>query len=98
MRVVRISKTAERKLDLLLNFLVQNWSIQVKNDFVEKLDRAISIIRTQPESFPASSKEKGVRKCLVTKQTTLYYRFDNKNIYVLTIFDNRKNPSKKFQG
>lgn len=32
--------------------------------------------------------------CLVSKQTTLYYTFDKKRVYVVTIFDNRMNPKK----
>ena len=31
---------------------------------------------------------------VVTKQTSLFYRFDSKTIKVVTIFDNRMNPDK----
>ena len=93
-RTVVISKLAERKLDKLFDFLAVQWSIKVKNDFIVKLDRSISTIKNYPESFPSSKKEKGLRKCVITKQTTLYYRFDEKKIKVVTIFDTRQNPKK----
>lgn len=50
--------------------------------------------KIHPESFPASEKDKSLRKCLITKQTTLYFRFDDKEIKIPTIFDNRQDPEK----
>lgn len=93
-RKVDISKTAQRKLDTLFDYLVEKWSLKVKNEFVKKLDDCIEIIKEQPEAFPASDKKEGLRKCVVTKQTTLYYRFNSKRISVVTIFDSRQNPKK----
>jgi len=94
MRRVIFSRTAERRLENLLEYLVENWSDKVKNDFLNKLDQAISIIKVHPESFPASQKEIGLRKCVVTKQTTVYFLFDKKEVKILTLFDSRQDPVK----
>jgi len=56
-RKVVISKTAENKLDKLFEYLLENWSKKVKDEFVKKLDDNISLIRDQPEIFPESKKE-----------------------------------------
>jgi plasmid stabilization system protein ParE len=93
-RKVILSRTANKKLSGLFDFLVENWSPKVKSDFVKKLDNSIEIIKTQPESFPESEKKIGLRKCVVTKQTTLYYRYNSKRIDIVTIFDTRQDPSK----
>lgn len=93
-RIVVISKTAEKKLDNLFDYLIQNWSIGVKKDFVAKLESSIEIIKNQPEIFPESKKGKGLRKCVITKQTSLYYRFNSKRINIITIFDSRQHPNK----
>lgn len=93
-REVIISKTAEKKLALLFDYLIKNWSIKVKNDFISKLDKNIQIIKEQPESFPVSRKKNGLRKCVITKQTSLFYRFDSQKIKVITIFDTRQHPTK----
>lgn len=93
-RKVSISKTAEKKLEKLFDYLIDNWSEKVKNEFVSKLDSSIDIIRKQPEIFPKSEKGKNLRKCVITKQTTLFYRFNTKEISIVTIFDTRKNPKK----
>ena len=93
-RKVVISKTAKNRLDKLFSYLIENWSIKVKNEFIDKLDRSIQIIKNQPKSFPESKKNKGLRKCVITKQTTLFYRFNSKNVFIVTIFDTRQHPKK----
>lgn len=65
-----------------------------KDDFIQKLDKSISLIKEQPESFPSSEKSKGLRKCVVTKQTTLFYRFDKEKIKIVTLFDTRQHLKK----
>ncbi|MFC5271977.1 type II toxin-antitoxin system RelE/ParE family toxin [Adhaeribacter terreus] len=93
-RKVILSKRAEKKLEQLFSYLTENWSEKVKADFVEKLDKIIETIRIQPESFQESEQQKGLHRCVITKQTTLFYRFNSKQIQIVTIFDTRQNPAK----
>ncbi|HET8808735.1 MAG TPA: type II toxin-antitoxin system RelE/ParE family toxin [Flavobacteriaceae bacterium] len=96
-RKVVISKTAEKKLEKLFDYLIEKWSLKVKYEFVKKLDDCIDTIKDQPEIFPESQKRKGLRKCVVTPQTILYYRFTSKRINIITIFDSRQNPDKLYK-
>ncbi|EPR66905.1 type II toxin-antitoxin system RelE/ParE family toxin [Cyclobacterium qasimii] len=93
-RKVFLSKTAEKKLDKLFKYLITEWSVKVKTDFVEKLDSSLEIIKKQPEIFPESKKGEGLKKCVITKQTILYYRYNSKRINIVTLFDTRQNPKK----
>lgn len=93
-RKVIISKTAEKKLEALFQYLLEEWSFKVKSDFSKKLEKNINIIRDQPESFPKSEQQSGLRKCVITKQTTLYYEFTDKEVQILTVFDTRQDPEK----
>ena len=93
-RTVIITKTAEKKLEKLFKYLLENWSTKVKSDFVKKLDRNVNLIKSNPESFPQSEKNKGMSKCVITKQTTLFYRYTPETITIVTIFDTRQNPNK----
>lgn len=81
-------------MDKLFEYLIENWSVNVKKEFVKKLDSSIEIIRNQPEIFPESKKGKGLKRCVITKQTTLYYRYNSDRINVVTIFDTRQDPKK----
>jgi len=94
MREVIISKTAEKKLEKLFAYLIENWSEKVKSEFIKKLDKSIEIIKQSPKSFPESEKKAGLHKCVITKQTTLFYRHTKQKIIIVTVFDNRQNPLK----
>jgi len=75
-------------------FLETEWSLSVKNEFIKTLDHTIQIIQNNPESFPKTAALKGVHKCVVTRQNTLYYRFNESSIEIITIFDSRQDPDK----
>ena len=93
---VFLSELAENKLLKLNDFLLENWDLKVRNDFINKLSSKINQILEQPESYTQSFEFKGLYKCVVTKQTTFYYRinFDKKEIEIITVFDTRQNPDK----
>ncbi|AMC10226.1 plasmid stabilization protein [Lutibacter profundi] len=93
---VFLSELAETKLLKLSNFLLENWNLKVRNDFIKKLTSKIDQISEQPESCPQSSEFNGLFKCVVTKQTTFYYRInpDRNEIEIITVFDTRQNPNK----
>lgn len=93
MRVI-FSKKAKIKLENLLCYLEKEWSEKSKNDFIKKLDRSIAQISKLPVSCPESKKFPCLFKCVVTRQTTLFYRIKDKTIQVITLFDTRQNPVK----
>ena len=93
-RQIVLSKTAQSKLDKLFIYLETNWSEKVKLRFITKLEQRLQIVKQQPEAFPKSEIKEGLHKCVITRQTTMFYTFDEKKIYLLTIFDNRQDPDK----
>jgi plasmid stabilization system protein ParE len=93
---VYLSEQAENKLLLLTDYLLVKWNLKVKNDFIEKLTQKINQISEQPESCSVSKDFPGLYKCVVTKQTTFYYRIllDKNEIEIITVFDTRQNLNK----
>jgi plasmid stabilization system protein ParE len=69
---VFLSPIAERKIQLLLEYLGNNWSKKVRRDFLLKLDRKIKQISNQPESCIKSKEFPNLYKCMVTHQTSLF--------------------------
>jgi plasmid stabilization system protein ParE len=94
MREIKISLNAQKKTKIILEYLEAKWSERVRIKFAKKLYDSLKIIRANPEIFPKSVKNKKFHKCVVTKQTTLFYTFTSKRIYVVALFDTRQNPSK----
>jgi plasmid stabilization system protein ParE len=90
-----LSPQAESKLEKLNQYLLENWNAKIRNEFIEKLTSKFEQIRHFPESCTQSEKYKGLYKCVLTKQTTFYYRITEKReVEVITFFDTRQNPDK----
>lgn len=56
----------------------------------------INAIRKNPGIFPASIRNQEVRRAIIDKNNTFYYKIDDNNqkIYLLTFFDSRQDPEK----
>jgi plasmid stabilization system protein ParE len=94
MREIKISIDAQKKTKILLEYIEAKWSVRVRVKFAKKLYDTLKIIRANPEIFPKSVRNKKLHKCVVTKQTTLFYNFTSKRVNVVSLFDTRQNPSK----
>jgi len=90
---VFLSPLAERKLMLLLDYLTENWSLGVKNEFLSELKRSIKQIELHPRSCQESIEMPNLYRCVVTKQTSFYYRINAEDIEIVTVIDNRQNPN-----
>ncbi len=90
---VYISSEAAEQIREILNYLENTWSKQVSDDFLEKLQKAMDQIGLFPSSFPKSESFPAIRKCLITRHTSAYYRIDEirKEVEILAILDNRQN-------
>lgn len=88
---VFLSLEAAEQLTQLLGYLESRWSEKVHNNFLDKLDRAVSTISKMPFAFPESVKYPGIRKCVVTSHTSLYYCMHGDAVEILSVIDNRQN-------
>ncbi len=89
---VFLSPLADRKLELLLDYLETNWSLQIREDFLVKMDKYFRQISKQPRSCPESGELPNLFKCVVTKQSSFFYRIFTNEIEIITIIDNRQDP------
>jgi len=91
---VFLSPQAQFRLEKLNDYLLENWNSKIRNEFIEKLTAKFKQISNFPESCVQSEKYKGLYKCVLTKQTTFYYRITEKNeVEIITFFDTRQNPN-----
>ena len=86
------SAEAITNLQGILDYLERRWTSREIKNFVKKLDDNLEFISRNPYLFAESEKTKGIRRCVLSRQTTIYYRIDNKDIKIITLFDNRQNP------
>jgi plasmid stabilization system protein ParE len=93
---VFLSPLAERKLFVLLDYLTEEWGIVAKDKFLLKFKNAVNQVSIQPKSCPESN-ENGIFRCVVTPQSSFYYRIKNDEIEIITLFDNRQDQQKIFE-
>ncbi|GAA5040119.1 hypothetical protein GCM10011506_40250 [Marivirga lumbricoides] len=79
----------------LLDYLADKWGNKTVNKFNNRLQSILKLISEMPDLYPSSGKRKQVRRCVISKQTSLYYQIKKDKIELITMFDNRQNPTKK---
>ena len=94
MREIIISTRAQKNINNLFEYLELKWSEKVRKEFALKLYSVVKTIRANPESFPKSDINSNYNKFVITKQSTLYYRYNSKQVRVLSLFDTGQNPNK----
>jgi hypothetical protein len=91
MRIVHWNKLA--KLDYFENidYLLQNWSEREAQNFVDKVFEIESLLIKGNIEFQKTDRP-GIRRCVVNKQITLFYRnIDENNVELLRFWNNYKN-------
>jgi plasmid stabilization system protein ParE len=93
-RTIIFSKKAEKNLFELFEYLEIKWTEKVKKKFITNLDKVIYLIQIEPEIFPKSELNNKYRKCVLSKQTSIYYKFNRKRVEIIAFFDTRQDPNK----
>lgn len=76
------------------DYLETNWTEKELNKLGLEIEKTLQLISINPELFPKTRKKKNIRRALVTKHNTLYYRTNKRIIEIISFFSNRKNPDK----
>jgi hypothetical protein len=77
-----------------ISYLRSEWNETVITDFLEKTDAALISIEKNPLLFPAVNNRKVFRKCLISKQVSLYYKIKKDRIDLITFWNNYQDPKK----
>jgi plasmid stabilization system protein ParE len=86
------SNEALTQLDNIVKYLESRWSLNVIDDFLNLIKEYEDILARNPEAFPISKRNNKYRKCVITKQTSIYYKFEGKEVVIRLLWDNRQNP------
>jgi len=92
-RIVWTVHAVEELTDTLA-YLRSNFTDREVNRLTTTLDNVLRYISEHPRAFPVSEREPNVRRALVTRHNTLYYRIDERSgvVEILSFFVNRKHP------
>lgn len=89
---VRYSTRAYKEYEEILEYVYEKFgaatAVKVDNYFEEVIGQLI----INPHLYPLSDKRKNLRRCVISPQTTLYYRFNGECIELISFRGNRMNP------
>jgi plasmid stabilization system protein ParE len=83
---------AENDFAAILEYLNNNWDSKVAINFIDLVESLIDQISINPKQFPIIYKRKKIRKCVLTKHNSLFYRDSKIQIEILRIYDTRQDP------
>jgi plasmid stabilization system protein ParE len=80
----------------VIDYLNDNWSKKEMIQFNHRTQIVINAIVKNPGIFSISATNKEIRRAVVDKNNSFFYRIDtyNQKIHLLTFFDSRQDPKK----
>ncbi len=88
------SPRARNEFLSIVSYLHDEWGEKVTRNYIQRIEEVLEAISTRPKMYPATGKRNNVRRCVVGKQTSLYYRIQKDKIQLATLFDTRQDPKK----
>lgn len=89
------SDKALSDLDLILQYLDSEWTPREVHNFKELLFKRIDLIGKYPKLFRPSQIKEGLRRAVLSKQTSIYYHINPEEpvVHIVRLFDNRMDIS-----
>jgi plasmid stabilization system protein ParE len=85
---------AYKNLQHIVDYLEKFWTSKEIWKFAKLLDKQLILIKKNPALYPYSNKSGQIRKSVLTKQITIYYKVIDLEIYLVTLFDSRQSPER----
>ena len=86
------SPLAESDFATILEYLNKNWDAKVAANFIDLTENVINQISINPKQYPIIFKRKRIRKCVLTKHNSVFYRDSRSQVEILRIYDTRQDP------
>ncbi len=83
------------ELEKTIEYLQENWTDKEIRNLAIEIEETISLISHNPNLFQSSELKKEIRRAVVAKHNTLYYRIKNDTVEIISFFSNRQSPKKR---
>ncbi len=88
------SEEAENQLSEIIEYLENEWSEKEIRNFFVRLEESLYEISKNPDTYKNSTRKPGTKEFQHSKQTTIFYTYDQKNVNILLLWPNKQNPDK----
>ena len=83
------SPLAEETYLKTLSQILEHWTLKEAEDFEAKVNSLLEKLKIHKQLCPHSGKQKNLRRCVITPQTSLIYQIKANTIELIAFFDNR---------
>jgi plasmid stabilization system protein ParE len=90
---IRWTDHALSELSDTVRHLEENWTVHELIQFANAVDNTVEIISRHPEIFPVTHKNGEIRKAVVDKNNTIFYRIVKDSIQILSVFGTKQDPA-----
>jgi plasmid stabilization system protein ParE len=80
--------------DEIINFLLLTWNEEIAQSFIDLVENELLFIKSNPKCYPMFDEFRNIRKVVVHKNVSLFYRLNENKIELISFWDNRQNPNK----
>ncbi len=88
------SDNAKEDISSLVYYLASNWGKKIADDYITLIAELVEQFAEFPKLYPVIHTRKKIRKCVVSKHNTIYYREKREYVEIISVFDTRQNPDK----
>ncbi len=74
-----------------IDYLLTRWTETSAITFIEEVDAVLEIIKNQPDIYPLSD-YRSVRRAVIRKQITLFYKVEDDVIYLVRFWNTYQDP------
>lgn len=86
---------ALKELQKTIEYLEEHWTEKELRNLGAYLEKTLNLISNNPKLFQLSESKKEIRRAVVLKLNTLYFKVNENNVEIISFFSNRQNPQKR---
>ncbi len=94
-RSLNYSKRVLQQIKETLAYIDENLTSKGADDLLEQIEEKMKRAKSHPEAGKFSSKNRNIRYILIGRHRRLYYRYSDRRVTVLALFDTRQDPRKQ---
>ncbi|MFN0035867.1 MAG: type II toxin-antitoxin system RelE/ParE family toxin [Saprospiraceae bacterium] len=94
-RTLKYSKRVLQQINRTLAYIDENLSSQGADALLEQIEGKMKRAKSYPEAGKLSAKSRNIRYVLIDRHRRLYYRYSDRRVTVLALFDTRQDPRKQ---
>lgn len=91
---IKYSRRAGNEYKQLLEYIIKNFGMAKAIMIDSIFEKILYQISANPFMYPLFHRKRNIRRCVISKQTTLYYRISGDYIELVSFRGNLMNPDK----